>query len=251
MTTPTISDAALKTAPKSFLDGLPNPMGYGIKQREDPPCRKCGRPLAADATTDLCHGCDMAEKIAGLLSAWEDRLDYDLRGATFDRIAGEPGVASVIKWAAALGQPGETRGLYMWGKSGNGKSVTAAALGYHIIRTHLFKVRWVNAVELIMECEDCRAGGQQKRMTVLEPYIAAPILILDDLGYGSTSESAKMAIYVLLNRRSTRRARTIITSNYDLAALCANYGAQIADRVTRSGPVVQFQGSTHNPVKRL
>ena len=109
---------------------------------------------------------------------------------------------------------GSEHGLLLMGPCGVGKTHLAiAALKNIVLRGHtgLF----YDYRELLKEIQDSyNAVSQSTEMSVLEPVLAAEILVLDDVGSSKPSPWALETVGHILNTRYNEKRVTILTTNF-------------------------------------
>lgn len=101
------------------------------------------------------------------------------------------------------------------------------------------RVRWQPVGELLDRMRASFGKDEENAYTHLAAVAATPWLVLDDLGKSKPTGWVLDTLYMLINSRTVRRSRTLITTNDTLSDLTAKLGDAIADRVfdTHSGLV--------------
>jgi DNA replication protein DnaC len=132
---------------------------------------------------------------------------------------------------------GKLCGLYMFGTTGSGKTAAAwAALERFWEERPEDNALFVKSVRLVMLAKAKHLSGEAREEfeELLQQCLRVPFLILDDIGTERYSPGAEEALFLLLDTRTERRRRTIITSNDGLHTLSAkfpNNAAKIARRI--------------------
>ena len=146
-----------------------------------------------------------------------DNFDIDI-------YAGEPGgeeddrslqQAKLIVQSFARDFPaGTDSGLLLMGPSGAGKThLAVAALKELVLRGH--SGVFYDYRELLKEIQDSyNPERQSSEMQVLEPVLAAEILLLDDLGASKPSPWALETVGHILNSRYNQKRVTLTSTNY-------------------------------------
>lgn len=133
-------------------------------------------------------------------------------------------------------------GVYMYGEQGRGKTEMACGMLRKFLSDGIVEVghnrfistrsaRFVTAPELMMRLKktyDMRGVSEED---VLGAYAGVGMLCLDDLGKGPMTDWAIGHVYTLLDIRSKYERPTIITSQYDGAALIERLASR-GDRET-------------------
>lgn len=135
---------------------------------------------------------------------------------------------SLASWAAKAAG-GSAPWFYVGGGTGAGKTTLAGAACLAMLRRG-GKPRFVNARRLKQEWDAGGLYGTASRPTkaeAIEPYKAAPVLILDGLGEERTDRAFCECLFDLMDRRYTELRPTLITSQFGLS--------DYRDRMERAG----------------
>lgn len=158
-----------------------------------------------------------------------------------------------------------TRGLYIYGKPGTGKTCLACAVlselaskgtllrrrrlidftdevevGIPLEYYEIVPTVFLNAAHWISERRKFDDESDNASME-------AGLLLLDDIGVENPSDWVKEQLYLLINTRYDAKALTIVTSNSDLAKLAALLTPRIASRLAEMCVQVPLGG----PDRRL
>jgi len=219
-------------------------------------CRNCTKeqaPPAPETPDWLCPAC--------LKSALKDAKERRL-GLVEGMIksAGAPPLLlkyqkplSGMDWILEYGHLHSQKGLCMVGPSGVGKSVHAV-----LVMREWF-TRWavqegldikqpegawkfVGCAGLVMRIQDAWHSDDESAYKILKAIAEVPHLILDDLGTEKPTEYVKQAIYFIINEREQWQRQTIITSNFSLEQIDAQYDSRISSRISGMADIREMRG---------
>lgn len=132
-------------------------------------------------------------------------------------------VAACRRWAVR----GGTRGLYLHGEVGTGKSTLAAAALAAMCEHR--EVRWTSSPALMVRLTaDFGSAAREGAMTAL---LSEHPLVLDDLGHERRNETARSVLFAAIDERLVRGIPVLITSNFTPSQLGDHYGAWLASRL--------------------
>jgi DNA replication protein DnaC len=114
-----------------------------------------------------------------------------------------------------------TRGLFLFGPTGTGKSHLANAIGHKAI------VQWRAFAKFMTTPEIPRSDAD----AILDLVEEVPILILDDIGAERRTERALECLYMLIDGRLRRGVPLIVTSNYTIERLEGWFGKEYGTRL--------------------
>lgn len=129
------------------------------------------------------------------------------------------------------------RGLFLWGPAGSYKTSVAAAFLADQIRKGV-EGRYVFVPDLFADIHaSYRSDEAESRAAIVRRCTSAPCLVLDDLGKEKASEHAAGVIFEILDARYRKERNDgwlIVTSNFDLDALCDRFPTkEISDPIQR------------------
>jgi DNA replication protein DnaC len=137
------------------------------------------------------------------------------REATFETFPPEVSKEAVVQALDALaGSRDETRGVYLWGAFGVGKTgLACAALNRRI------EQQWPGLFVTVSAFLDWvrRTYDRQSEETtddVMQRVSTSPFLVFDDLGAEYLTRWGRDRLFAVINHRDTHNLLTLITSNY-------------------------------------
>lgn len=203
-------------------------MEDGLKRK--PTCRFCGA-LREYVTQDIGIGlpvgypleCDCVTRV---YAEYQDQLRMERGDAGYERRVRESGIPALFidaKTGMAL------ESLYLFGKSGTGKTHTACALLMKAIRQGM--------TALYVTMGELGGSGFDERESLFAKMRRVDALCIDDLGKAETSEWANALAFRAIDERYGTGKTIIVTSNYspnELAAALARKSDEATARAIAS-----------------
>lgn len=172
---------------------------------------------------------EQAERKAEILLG---RLDARYRDAI-------PRTAESLRWLkaylAAESPQDRGRGLIILGPSRAGKTWEAAAIARLLLVKHRIPVQFVEAPELMAALRPNAEGASD-----IGQFMAAPVLVIDDLGAERTSEWTAEQMFRLAHYRDVHCMPTIFTSNLEGAQLRERYGDRVINRLAEGATLIRI-----------
>lgn len=122
-----------------------------------------------------------------------------------------------------------TKGIFLSGACGVGKTVMACQIAKHLILLGR-KVKFYVFSDLIMKIHDIITANNSVYEFVKD-IAKLDVLILDDLGAEKMSEYTRQLMYMLINEREMHDRQTIVTSNYTLDEIAEMIDPRITSRI--------------------
>ncbi len=225
------------------------------KERQAYECSKCGEEYfgLSAMTVGRCLDCEIKR------SEWENRKEHPDKylkaigvgkrylSCSLDGFKG--GHQKYIDFCRAwLSDP--TISIFFTGYYGCGKTHLAVGICRElIIQERRWDIRFINAIDLLYEIrrtfnsdEDCEY--------VIDQYLKAEILVLDDLGAEKTTEWAIETLSLIIDRRDRELLPTIITSNLSLADITEKLSGRISSRMA-NGKIVKIDLPDYRKKRQL
>jgi DNA replication protein DnaC len=185
------------------------------------PCPLCDdtgwKPIAIDGVRRVCR-CDCWRDGVGAKRLAEANIPKRYLHCTVGNFTAyneslERAAALAARIASAF--PAVSRGVFLEGQPGVGKTHLAVAVLKQVVQTtgaHGVFYDTRDLLRLIRSTYD--PSIRTTELEVLRPVMAAELLVLDDLGAEKTSEWVEETMNLIVNRRYNERRLTIFTSNY-------------------------------------
>jgi DNA replication protein DnaC len=151
----------------------------------------------------------------------------------------------------------EIQSVYLSGKPGIGKTITAVLLALqelqynYIFRKGNKKVELINSIELLQKFKISYTKAIEDTETdILDFYSNIHLLILDDFGVEKTTDWSFQMLYLLITRRHENLRKTIFTSNFTLTELAEKLGDdRIPSRIQEMCEVIHMTGKNYRTEK--
>jgi DNA replication protein DnaC len=146
-----------------------------------------------------------------------------------------------------------TRGLFLLGQPGVGKTHLAVAVLKGIITQHRVHGLFYDLSQLLRVIRSTyNPAVRTSESEVLQPVMQADLLVLDDLGREKTSEWVEETLNLIVNTRYNERRLTLFTSNYDISndltdpdSLQVRVGARMYSRLHEMCEFLHLSGADY------
>lgn len=180
----------------------------------------------------------------------ESGLVGRLRDATFEAFA--PGTVAqhaALETCEAFARNVERdsgAGLILMGKCGTGKTHLAAAIALHVMQQRGRSALFSGARDLIREIRSTwRRDADCSESDVITKYRRATVLVIDDIGTGSSTEAEQLTLLDVIDARYRYRAPIVVTTNLDAPSLRSAVGPRCFDRLQEGAQTIVFNWSSH------
>ena len=128
----------------------------------------------------------------------------------------------------------ESKGLYLWGQPGRGKTHAMAGFARDLWARG-FDVKRVTYETLMLAIRDAfKPGSKMSEMDIIKSYIETDVLLLEDVGTttaGRESDFSMRTFFVLLDARLEQMRATYVTSNRTIGQLGDGFNSRIESRL--------------------
>ena len=134
-----------------------------------------------------------------------------------------------------------TRDLLFTGKSGLGKTYLLEAIAHRVAQRGFLPL-YISAYRML---ETARKAYFENNTELMAPLMAAPLLLIDDLGTEPLMANITITqLFALLNERQIAGRRTVISTNLDITELRERYTERITSRLldSKSCRILHFIG---------
>ena len=176
--------------------------------------------------------------------------------ANFERIelvSGAYRAAKIVATSLVDGEP--TKGLYLCGEPGLGKTHLAIGILNEMVRKHVKGCIYITCADYLQALRD-EMGDAVARKNLEELVFHAPVLVLDDFGAESVKDWVAEQLFRLVDHRYKYRDElvTIFTSNYTPDKIIARIatrtnatedGTRIVSRIAEMSHIIRLQGEDY------
>lgn len=135
----------------------------------------------------------------------------------------------------------DTQGLFMYGKTGLGKTHLSLAIA-NVVIDKGYDVYYGSVQSIMDKLEAERFGRLPREDSIKEDILNCDLLIIDDLGTEFSTQYTNAEIYNIINSRMLSSLPTIISTNLDMNQIAEKYTQRVASRIIGNCMAVYFCG---------
>lgn len=133
------------------------------------------------------------------------------------------------------------QGLFMYGKTGLGKTHLSLAIANTVIDKG-YDVYYGSIQSIMDKLEAERFGRLPREDSIKEDILSCDLLIIDDLGAEFSTQFTNAELYNILNSRILSSLPTIISTNLEITEIAEKYSQRVASRIIGSSTAMYFCG---------
>lgn len=135
----------------------------------------------------------------------------------------------------------EARGLYMYGKTGLGKTHLSLAIA-NVVIDKGYDVYYGSIQSIMDKLESEHFGRLPREDSIKEDILNCDLLIIDDLGTEFATQYTIAELYNIINSRILASLPTIISTNLDMSEIAEKYSQRVASRIIGDSEAIYFCG---------
>ena len=135
----------------------------------------------------------------------------------------------------------ESQGLFMYGKTGLGKTHLSLAIA-NVVIDKGYDVYYGSIQSIMDKLEAERFGRLPREDSIKEDILNCDLLIIDDLGTEFATQYTNAEIYNIINSRMLSSLPTIISTNLDMPQIAEKYTQRVASRIMGNSMAAYFCG---------
>ena len=135
----------------------------------------------------------------------------------------------------------DATGLFMYGKTGLGKTHLSLAIA-NVVIDRGYDVYYGSIQSIMDKLEAEHFGRLPREDSIKEDILNCDLLIIDDLGTEFTTQYTNAELYNIINSRILSSLPTIISTNLELSDIADRSSHRVASRIIGSSEAVYFCG---------
>ena len=137
-------------------------------------------------------------------------------------------------------------GLAVVGSVGTGKTHLSSSIANHLIRQG-YAPLFTSVFSAVQHVKDSwRKDSEFSELQAIGHFVKPDLLILDEVGVQFGSDTEKLIIFDIINKRYSEQLPTIVLSNLDLGGIEKYLGTRVYDRLREGSPrVIALSGASY------
>ena len=135
----------------------------------------------------------------------------------------------------------DSQGLFMYGKTGLGKTHLSLAIANEVINRG-YDVYYGSVQSIMDKLEAEHFGRLPREDSIKDDILDCDLLIIDDLGAEFATQFTNAELYNILNSRMLSSLPTIISTNLDMKDIADKYSQRVASRIMGTMTGLYFCG---------
>ena len=135
----------------------------------------------------------------------------------------------------------EAQGLYMYGKTGLGKTHLSLAIA-NVVIDKGYDVYYGTVQSIMDKLESEHFGRLPREDSIKDDILSCDLLIIDDLGTEFSTQYTNAELYNIINSRILASLPTIISTNLGMNEVAERYSQRVASRIMGSSMAIYFCG---------
>lgn len=135
----------------------------------------------------------------------------------------------------------DSTGLFMFGKTGLGKTHLSLAIANEVLNKG-YDVYYGSIQSIMDKLEGEHFGRLPREDSIKEDILTCDLLIIDDLGTEFVTQFTTAELYNIINSRILSSLPTIISTNLEMEQVAEKYTQRVASRIMGSTDAIYFCG---------
>lgn len=135
----------------------------------------------------------------------------------------------------------DAKGLFMFGKTGLGKTHLSLAIA-NVVLNKGYDVYYGSIQSIMDKLEGEHFGRLPREDSIKEDILTCDLLIIDDLGTEFVTQFTTAELYNIINSRILSSLPTIISTNLEVEQIAEKYSQRVASRIMGSTDAIYFCG---------
>ena len=125
--------------------------------------------------------------------------------------------------------------LMFLGKPGTGKTHLAIGIAHEIIKRDYYPL-FITVAGMVRYVKESWSRSEERTETEsIAEFVLPDLLILDEVGVQFGSDTEKLILFEIMNKRYEKMKPTIVLSNLDAKGLALSLGERVVDRLREDG----------------